>query len=261
MLTPDKSEELVSSINGGNPQDASSSDSIVQSLVGQYRKTLEKERIIFLIMLGLYGLVVVFGLLAIIWNELLGPRWRRRRGVEGPRLKEFQLEKSASIEQGQYASSLSQKSHARAYLSTKVSGIGASLAGVFTTSLSLLNRTRSKRQRAVSDLSFTDVRTERLPSLNPLEMQQRTFSPPPAYLRSQHNPSTFSLTEVQLQSDAAERQDRFKGEFTQPASIPLSLLYGSQSQHLSPMPPPRPFRPASSDANPFKTPFDGPGEQ
>ncbi|KAI0317074.1 hypothetical protein OF83DRAFT_1191364 [Amylostereum chailletii] len=65
---------------GGNGSD--DNDSLVGRLVNAYAKSLKKERIMFAIFLGLWGLVVLMGLAIVFWHSYgrdLLMRWRRRR--------------------------------------------------------------------------------------------------------------------------------------------------------------------------------------
>lgn len=278
VLSPDKSDELVSSLDGSNPEDTSASSSLVQSLVGQYKKALEKERTIFLIMLGLYGLVILFGLLALLWNESLGPRWRRKRSA--PEFKEFHLEKHSENTEAMPMSRL------RAGTAAKANQVSDKIGSLVASPLARLRHKKSIRRQAAGKVTFSNITP--VDAVRASEMQQRTFSPPPAYPVPERTywmqqPSTVSLlgaldlpdqTESQCQSrqSVASVQPSSAGvspttsgptgrKGSKPADpshippLPLLCLYGKPIE--SAVPPTRPPRPASH-FNPFVTPFDGP---
>lgn len=78
MLSPSASDELVSSLDA--PASTSGPSSVVKTLMQEYRGALQKERWSFLLLIGLYLLVVLLGVLAIIGHEYVLPRWRPRSG-------------------------------------------------------------------------------------------------------------------------------------------------------------------------------------
>lgn len=78
MLSEASSQELVSSLDSPDGSESSAS-SVVGKMVDSYRDALKTERKAFFFLLGLYGLVVLFALLALLWHEVLGPKWRSRK--------------------------------------------------------------------------------------------------------------------------------------------------------------------------------------
>lgn len=278
VLSPDKSDELVSSLDGSNPEDTSASSSLVQSLVGQYKKALEKERTVFLIMLGLYGLVILFSLLALLWNETLGPRWRKKRSH--PDFKEFQLEKQPQDHGGMPMTRLR---HGTAH---KANQVGNKIGSLVASPLARLRHKKSiRRRQGVTEATFSNVTP--VDTVRASEMQQRTFSPPPAYPVPERSywlqqPSTVSLLGALNLPDQSQSQPQSRQSLAsvQPSSagvspttsapisrpsrepahpsrtppIPLPYLYGKPIESTTPARPPRP----ASHFNPFVTPFDGP---
>ncbi|KAK9897961.1 hypothetical protein P389DRAFT_210332 [Cystobasidium minutum MCA 4210] len=252
MLSPNKSEELVSSLDGSNPEDPSASSSLVQSLVGQYKKALEKERTIFLIMLGLYVLVILFGLFALLWHEMLGPRWRNKRSEEVT-FPKFNPEKS----RGQALEEVPM-SRFKTNAATRANQVGEKIGSLVASPLARLRHKKALNINTRTGISFNNVISE--VSRQPSEMQQRAFSPPPAYPSPDRRqwlqqPSTISLLgALNLPDQTESRAGTPPRQTTHPAPLPLPQLYGKP---LEDRPPPRPPRPASH-FNPFLTPFDGP---
>lgn len=258
MLSPERSDELVSSLDGSNSEAASASSSLVETLVGQYRSALEKERTVFLIMLGLYGLVIAFGLLALLWHEKLGPRWSRRKYTD-PDSKHFELEKSVAH-------------HLPTKTQAQPSQLGAKLGSLVVSPLASLRR----KKRNTSTNAFGNVHLAQN-SADTETHQRQAFSPPPAYpphraSEWQHRPSTLSLlgalnlpevtesrqsvasvqpssagvSPTKYEIPALQRDGR--GYDRDAPSLPAGYLYAGQLQQTRPV----------SSVNPFKTPFDDP---
>ncbi|EIM91201.1 uncharacterized protein STEHIDRAFT_165567 [Stereum hirsutum FP-91666 SS1] len=68
-------QPIAAAAIGGNGSD---SDGLVGKLVNAYVESLKKERIMFAVFLGLWGLVVLMGL-AVIWWHSYGVEWKERR--------------------------------------------------------------------------------------------------------------------------------------------------------------------------------------
>lgn len=265
MLSPEKSDELVSSLDGDNPEDKddSASGKLVETLVGQYRSALEKEQTVFYIMLGLYGLVVLFGLIALLWHEKIRPRLARPK--RHPELREFKLEKS-SMEGHEPSASQD--------LRNKMCGLVAS-------PLARLREKKGKQARE-SNSGSNSVPVAQHRVVAHLGQQRSLFTPPPPYPPSRtadwrQQPSTISLLGALNLPDAApsrqslasvqpssagvsptafdEAASHYPPHGASNPSLPAHYLYGTRhAPHHDNV---RPGRPASS-ANPFKTPFDGP---
>lgn len=273
MLSPEQSEELVSSLDDPQGQ-SSSSHSIVRTLVDGYRKALEKERIVFLVMLGLYGLVILFGLLAILWHEVIGPRIRRRR-ASFP-IKEFILEKEQNLPA--VITPFAAKG-------SRVKGLRCLPRNLKLPSISF--PLLSRRGRVASDRPETGD-TMSAGGLT------RAQSPPPGYLfNKQAGNSSLSLLPARAapdQGNSAEDSGKrglnnwkfpyapggvkhhqaLQDEVTQLPYVyqtSSSSLASHETLHSSSVPQSRP--PASvhatrnkrASANPFATPFDGHGEE
>lgn len=98
-LSDDASNELVSSLDDGpDGTSDSASSSVVRTLVDQYRRALEKERQVFYFMLGLYGLVVLFAVIAILWTELVAPQIRRKHDSEDQQQNDFPYNEKSGFE-------------------------------------------------------------------------------------------------------------------------------------------------------------------
>lgn len=204
-LSPDKSDELVSSLDGSDPNDPSASSSLVQTFVGEYRKALEKERVMFLAMLGLYGLVILFGLFAILWNEVLGPKWSSRNGRSGNTggiaggLKELELEKNSAITYP-VTSSFEQSVRNGGNQRRKWEGVTARIGQVAAVPMAWVRKRPMKRRGARS--SMTSITNVSIPSASyPMQQSatlQRTFSPPPAY----HKPGADGGDVIHGQTEA-----------------------------------------------------------
>ena len=95
-LSNDSSQELVASLDSPSTADAGTTSSIVGALIEDYRNVLVKERVAFLLLLGLYFLVVLLGLLSIAWHELMASR-RHSSGSTSSDIRILALEKSATV--------------------------------------------------------------------------------------------------------------------------------------------------------------------
>lgn len=283
MLSSDKSDELVSSLDGSNPEDESASSSLVKTMIGQYKSALEKERVVFFLMLGLYGLVILFGLLAIFWHGIISPELRKKRTLKASSMKEFYLEKSEQpIRQ-----------HSSAHFTTqgaaKVRNVGSRVGSMVASPLARLRQKRSRRREVHSALSFSAVHPKNAVNVHG---DNRAISPPPVYppRSSTHwtqHPSTLSLLgALNLPDQTKSRQslasvqpssagvspnrsshadalhkssEQLYNKPQEAPSLSVPYLYGTLPAPGVPSPA-RPPRPATS-LNPFVTPFDAPNGQ
>ncbi|GAA6015773.1 hypothetical protein JCM11491_002474 [Sporobolomyces phaffii] len=96
MLSPNRSRELTDGLT--SPDSAVSTTSVVQKMLRAYERSLEQQRLGFCIAIGIWVLVVVFGLVGLVWRSGGEEKWSRWRGkpVEGgPREKEQATDEKA----------------------------------------------------------------------------------------------------------------------------------------------------------------------
>ena len=245
-LSDDASNELVSSLDGGNRDQSDASSSIVRTLVDQYRRALEKERQIFLFMLGLYGLVVLFALIAVFWHEVVGPCLKHRKGGEaGSEPTVFYTEKSG------FEPSINSRSF--------MAAASAKLAALRPRKRQKTAKSGMTEEEKVAHFQFPVEPFASRPLLKPA--MPRSSSGAPAYHNGSN--STANLLAPARSGASPPRTSPMTSKPVMPAAEPefsLPYLYGDAAPTISPYP----ARSAGSSGrashpmNPFVTPFDGP---
>lgn len=244
-LSGDASQELTSSLDGGSGG-ASASSSIVRTLVDQYRRALEQERKAMFFLLGLYGLVVLFAIIAIIWNECIAHHVRRRaKGGRGEKQPDFAF----NNEKSGFEPSIKAKAGF-------LTAVGSSVAAI-----------RARRQAQADAAVATEE--EKVVSFR---FPVRPFaSRPTSSSKSTTRPTSHRGTDstINLLSSASPpggsplRQSQPSSGPVLPAEPELSLpyLYGPAASAPSavwPVPNRVSSRKSAHTFNPFVTPFDGP---
>ncbi|GAA5844266.1 hypothetical protein JCM9279_001748 [Rhodotorula babjevae] len=80
-LSQNQTDELTASLT--NPESAVSAPSIADKMISAYRRSLEQQRMGFLVAIGIWLLVLVMGLVGVWWRAAGERAWRRWRGVRG----------------------------------------------------------------------------------------------------------------------------------------------------------------------------------
>ena len=80
-LSQNQTDELTASLT--NPESAVSAPSIADKMIQMYRRSLEQQRMGFLVAIGIWVLVLVMGLVGVWWRASGERAWRRWRGVRG----------------------------------------------------------------------------------------------------------------------------------------------------------------------------------
>ncbi|PWN52083.1 hypothetical protein IE53DRAFT_367513 [Violaceomyces palustris] len=70
MLSDDRTQQLVAPIKTAAVGDGSGSNGVVSGVMGRYASHLRKERLMFYIFLGIYGLVLTAGLIIVLWASI-----------------------------------------------------------------------------------------------------------------------------------------------------------------------------------------------
>ena len=248
-LSDDASNELVSSLDGGEGGDDSTSSSIVKTLVDQYRRALEKERLVFLFMLGLYGLVVFFAAIAVFWHEIVTPRWKRRRGDSPDHSSTILYTEKSGFEPSIKSTS---------FLAAASANLRGSLSAFKPRKRQASAESVLTEKDKVASFQFPVRPFPKRPASKP--PTPRASSIPASYHQGTESTANLLAPSASPPLSSALRQSRAAQAPVEP-ELSLPYLYGAAAPAVAPYPA-RSSAARSSHGNhlinPFVTPFDGP---
>ncbi|GAA5864106.1 hypothetical protein JCM8547_005136 [Rhodosporidiobolus lusitaniae] len=82
LLSSNQSAELSSSLT--NPNSTYSAPSIAEKMINSYEKNLKQQRMVFLLAIGIWGLVLVFGAIGVLWRNRQANKPVEDEAVDGP---------------------------------------------------------------------------------------------------------------------------------------------------------------------------------
>jgi hypothetical protein len=256
MLSPSASDELVNSLDDPNAPSGSKSSSIVKTLIDEYRSMLEQERLGFLVLLGLYLLVIIFGLTAVLWHELVTPRLSARRKTQGLKTLQLGHAKEADTEKHPLAFMRSSGNTNVRFSTTKILPAFLQRCQAVLKPLSRTRRRKETESFATPDAYLVPA----YPTTSQTEKSEDTgYSKAHSSDKGSSRVNLLDTFDGQNRPAAASLDDPRSATYN--ASLPLPpvpVLPNHRPVRSSPQAAAHAMRHAS---NPFASPFDAPTER